>query len=327
MKKWFYATTALTLLVSGAHAADSRAIHTGGTGGAYFNTFCPPLVPVLKNAQFMGYQCTASNGTVDNINKVLAHPTDIGFVQLDVLARELQAKPELNDKLTLVRQLACEGLWLITKNPRIKDYGDVLGLSRRLPFILPAEGSGSAATFEYIKSIDPDGLGRARNVRHTKDATAVINEVAAATDGAVGLFVQFADPENPNIKLIGEKGLTVIPVVSREIIQAKAGGQDVYQIQTFALKSGYFSGKQAAAACTPVAIITGKPESFKDSNDKDNQVDMIKELTTVPEAKLLPQESRIANLIKEASRVTGKTLDEMVGAVAAGKKKMEQLAQ
>lgn len=327
MKKLLYATTALALLSLASPATAQKFIYTGGVKGAYFNTFCPPLEPVLHNAMFTGYKCTPSNGTLENIQKVMAQPTNIGFVQLDVLAREMQNNPDMKDKIMIVRQLACEGVWLVTKNPRIKDYGDVLGLARRLPFVLPPEQSGSSATFAYLKSIDPDGLGRARNVRYMNDATAVLTNVAASSDGSVGMFVQFADPENANIRLMHEKGLTVIPVVSREMMAAKANGTEVYQVQTFSLVSGYFSGQKATTACTPVALITGNPTAFKDENDKKDQVDMIKELQTVPEAKLMPQESRIASLMKAAQRISGKALDEMMGAVEAAKKKAEQLGQ
>lgn len=320
MRSLLLASAAMLALIGPSQA--QKGIFTGGPNGAYFKTFCPPLPEALKNAQFTGYACTVSGGSIDNITNVIDKPTSIGFVQFDVFAREEAKRPEIVPKLTVIRQLACEGLWMFTKNPRLKDYGDVLGLARRLPFIV-AEG-GSKSTFEFVQSIDPDGLGRARNVKYAKDATAVINEIAASPDGGVGMFVQFADPENPNIQLMMEKGLTIIPVVSRELLQAKVGAQDVYQIQTFSLSTGMFSGKTATTACTPVTIITGSPDLFSDRNDKDNQSDLIKEIQTLPDAALLPKESRIAKLITSAKRVSGKALDEALGAVEAARKKMEQ---
>lgn len=325
MKSLLLASCALAALTTGAMA--QKAIYSGGVNGAYYKTFCPPLVPALKNAQFNGYQCQTSAGTVENIDQVLKTPTAIGLVQLDVYARTVAEKAEVGTKTVVIRQLACEGVWVVTKNPRIKDYGDVLGLARRLQFVLPPENSGSAATFKFMQTLDADGIGRARNIRYSKDATSVINEVAASTDGAVGLFVQFADPENGNIKLMQEKGLTVIPVVSRELIQAKVGGQDVYQVQTFQLVSGFFAGKEATTACTPVAIITGSPDQFTDRNDRDNQKDMIKEIAGLSEAALLPQEGRLASLMKATKRIGGKALDEMMAAVDAAKKKAEQMNQ
>jgi hypothetical protein len=62
---------------------------------------------------------------------------------------------------------------------------------------------------------------------YVADATATISEVAFSTNGAVEFFVQFADLDNANFKLIIEKGLKVIPVASREILRIKLNGQTV----------------------------------------------------------------------------------------------------
>jgi hypothetical protein len=320
------ALTAAALTTAVQSATKSKAIYTGGAKGAYNATFCPPLVPALGSAQFPGYKCTACVqgepcGSVANIERCMAEPTAICFSQLDVYARTVAEKPEVGEKTTIVKQLACEGIWMVTKNPRMKNFGDVLGLARRLPFVI-AEG-GSTSTFEYMQSIDPDGLGRARNVDHAKDATAVINAVAGSSD-SVGMFVQFADPENANIKLMAEKQLTVIPVVSRELVRAKAGGHDVYQVQEFSLVAGYFAGKTATTACTPIVIITGSPKVFTDKNDVDDQNDLIKVISQMSDEDLLPKEGRIASIIKKTKRISGKALDELNGAVEAAKKRMEQ---
>src|SRR4051812_39659966 len=193
--------------------AQQHVIHTGSQNGAYQSTFCPPLPSVLERAFFSGYRCMPSGGTLDNITKVVSTPSDAGFVQLDVLALTMQDKPELAKQITIIRSdIACEGMWMVTKNPALKSYGDVLGYSRRIPFVLPGQGSGSAASFKYLQSIDPDGLGRATNIKYVNDTATVINTVAAGADNAVGFFVQFADPENANIRLMQEKGLTIVPV-------------------------------------------------------------------------------------------------------------------
>jgi hypothetical protein len=278
---------------------------------------------------FQGYKCTPSGGTLDNIKKVLAQPSNIGFVQLDVLAREVAAKPELDKQLTVIRQdIACEGLWMVTKNDKVKDYGAVLGYARRIPFVLPATDSGSAASFAYLQSIDPDGLGRAKNIKNVDNATTVINTVAASSDNSVGFFVQFADPENPNIKLMMEKNLMIIPVVSREITKAKVGDNALYNVQSFALKAAGFvkSGDDRVTACTPVAIITGNPDNQKDANAKDDQKDLIKAVREVPSSALLPTDSRIANLMKQVKKVSGSVLDEMMAAADKAKKAAEGMA-
>lgn len=304
-----------------------HAIYTGSQGGAYNSTFCPPLPSVLDRAFFSGYRCSPSGGTLDNISKVLSKPTDVGFVQLDVLALQMQEKADLGKEISIIRSdIACEGMWMVSKNPALKSYGDVLGYSRRIPFVLPGQGSGSYASFKFLQSIDPDGLGRATNVKFVQDAATVINTVAAGADNAVGFFVQFADPENSNIRLMQEKGVNIIPVVSRDITKAKVKDkdgkeQDLYQVQSFNLKSGglFSSGEDKVTACTPVAVITGNPENAKTPNDKDNQRDLIEALAKVPSSALLPTEPRLAKLLSGVRRVSGSALNEMLSAADKAK--------
>lgn len=324
MRTLLLTTTAMLALTVSAQA--QKAIFTGGEKGAYQTTFCPPLPTILNQSMFAGYQCTPSGGTLENIAQVLSKPSNVGFVQLDVLAREFTSKPDLGKQLVVIRKdIACEGLWMVTKNDKLKNYGDVLGYARRINFVVPQQNSGSAASFAFLQSIDPDGLGRARNIKHVNDATTVINTVAASGDSSVGFFVQFADPENANIRLMVEKGLNVIPVVSREIANAKIGDENLYNVQSFALKaSGIFaSGDDRVTACTPVAVVTGNPDNAKDANAKDDQKDLIKAVRDVPSSQLLPQDSRLSKLMGSMKKLSGAAINEMVALADKAKKAAE----
>lgn len=319
-----------------AQAPSAKAINTGGPQGAYHTLFCPPIPTALAGAYFQGYACTPSRGTVENIQRVLATPSQLGFAQLDVYAREAAARPAEFARLTLIRQdLACEGLWMVTRNDQLTGYGEVLGLARRIPFIVPAEGSGSAASFEFLMQNDPEGLGRAlpRNIRRVADATAVINTVAESSDGAVGFFVQFADPQNANIRLMAEKGLRVIPVVSREILRTKVNDQPVYEVQTFTLGGGgvFSRPRELTTACTPVAIFTGTPDAMPAASNKavtqDDQREMIARVRSIPAQRLLPQESRVAQLITSARRLGANAAEQMAAAAEAAKRAVERQTQ
>lgn len=325
------ATAALLMLASSSASAQKpRAIHTGGAAGAYHTLFCPPLPPVLTEAQFPGYSCTACKdkepcGSVANIERVMAEPTLIGFTQLDVLAREKTKRSDVAKKVSVVRQLACEGLFIVTKNQRITGYGDVLGLARRLPATVAA--GGARATFDYMREVDPDGIGRLTDerIKSAATASAMIDDVAGSTDGRIGFFVQFADPENANIKKMMDSGLKVVPVLSRELLRAKVDGQEVYQLQEFTLKSGYtsYGTTTTRTACTPAVIVTGNPDSMEDRNARDNQKDMIAEVNRVPEAQLLPREGRVASLMRAIKRVSSQVAEEALAAVEAARKKTE----
>jgi hypothetical protein len=322
----------VTVAFAGAALAeDSRAqsINTGGEKGAYHTEFCPPLPAALSNEYFQSYKCTPSKGTLENIDRVLKNPTSLGFVQLDIYANEASKRPEEFKKLTVVRSdIACEGLWMVTKNPALNNYGHVLALSRRIPFVLPAQASGSAATFAFLQANDRDGLGRVpeANIRYAADATAVLNEAAYSTAGAVGFFVQFADPENANIKLIVEKGLTVIPVASRQILHLMLNDRKIYQLQTFTLRLGglFVRATEATTVCTPVGIITGTPEAFGNERDKDDQRDLIETVREVPAERLLPQESRVAQLIRDTKKASERVIEEMSALVERTRKAIEE---
>jgi hypothetical protein len=312
---------AVAMMTSGAMAAD-HAIYTAGEKGAYNGTFCPPIPKALNDAYFTGYGCTPTKGTVENISNVLAAPSNIGMVQLDVYAKWAAENADQAAKLTVIRQdIACEGLWMVTKNERLNNFGDVLGLARRIPFVLPPEGSGSDASFAYLKTLDPDGLGRARNISNVDSAAAVIDAVANSSGGEVGFFVQFANPDNAIIKKIVESKLKVISVASREILRAKVGDQSLYQVSEFSLtKDGWVKGGQkVTTACTPVAIITGTPANFTDTNDQADQSDLIKVVGELQADKLLPQDDFMAKLIRSVHKLSGEAQEKLLAAVDVAK--------
>jgi hypothetical protein len=333
MKRILLATVFALATAVSAHAQVTpgpKAINTGGPSGAYHGTFCPPLPPVLSNAYFQGYSCTPSAGTMENITRVLAQPTNIGFAQLDVFAREAAARPAEFERLSVIRtDIACEGLFLVTRNPDL-DFGRVLGLARRIQFVLPAQASGSTASFNYLRSIDPEGLGRVpdANITHVRDATEVIRRIANSTQGEVGFFVQFADPRNANIRLMVENNLRIVPVISREILRARVGDQAVYNAQTFTLTEGRAFGiggraVTATTACTPVALFTGAPAAFADRNGQDDARELIQRLQQVNRNSMLPQDTTIQAILRNANRLSQTAVDQAVAGVEAARRAVE----
>jgi len=332
MRRLIAALSLASLIAAGspALAQTQRGINTGGPQGAYHSLFCPPVAAALQQAYFTGYACTPSRGTVENIARVLANPAQVGFAQLDVFALEASRRPQDFAQLAVIRQdIACEGLWMITRNEALSSYGEVLALARRIPFVLPAQGSGAAASFAFLMQSDPEGIGRAQasNIRHVADATAVINAVAEANDGAVGFFVQFADPQNANIRLMLERNLRIIPVVSREILRTRVGDQALYEVRTFTMAGGglFTRAREYTTACTPVAIFTGTPQAAAARGaNGDDQRDLIERVRAVPAERLLPQEDRVARLISGARRLTQQAAEEMANAADAARRAVQQ---
>jgi len=151
--KLLLSASAATLMASGslfAQDAGPKAINTGGDKGAYHTLFCPPLPPALSNAYFPGYKCTPSRGTLENIDRGIKYPTSVGFVQLDMFAYEAVKRAEEFKKLAVIRSdIACEGLWMVTKNPDLTNFGHILGLARRIPFIVDISNNLFAAVQSF----------------------------------------------------------------------------------------------------------------------------------------------------------------------------------
>jgi hypothetical protein len=299
------------------NASLDERINTGGDNGAYQTQFCPQLLAAVATVLFRGYWCATSTGTVENIDRALGFPTNIGLAQVDILADEAIKRTEELKKIVVIRTDACEGLWMVTRNPDLKSYENVRENASRIRFILPKD-SGSAASFAFLQVNDRDRLGRVSNAKkhYVDDTTAVLNEVAHSNDEAVGFFVQFADPENANFKLITETDLTIIPVISDEILDIRQwDGQPVYQQRTFKTKAGgvfdifdIFATK-VTTACTPLAIITGKPDALGSGEDQVNQRDLIKKLNEVSK-NLLPQQSRIVAIVIYLKKLAMQAIEE-----------------
>src|SRR5262245_2477116 len=164
-----------------ALSAGANQINTGGEDGAYHASFCPALSSQLKLAQF-DYRCVPSAGTRQNMERVLASPRQLGYGQLDVFVMESrQLKAEA--ALTIVRQDDVrECASAITRNKAITNFGELAANAGRLRFILPPAGSGSTGTFEFLRLIDADGLGRAGSVSNAATADDAIREALAADD-------------------------------------------------------------------------------------------------------------------------------------------------
>jgi hypothetical protein len=310
-----------------AQAQAQKAVFTAGEAGAYHSKFCPPIPIAMEKAGFNGYACTPSGGTPDNIARVLADPRSLGFAQLDVLARFELDNREAARKIVVVRTLACEGLWLIGRNKDMATtrFGQIAGNARRLRFAV-ADG-GSRASFEYLQKIDPDGLGRARNIDIVKDGTAAIETVG--WNGAdVGFFVQFVEPSNPNIRLLDQKKLHAMPVVNGPLVAAKVADLPVYHVQTFALSEGssIASGNRLTTTCTPAVLITGAPEAIADPGEARDHRALIEKIKAASDTAFLPTYERWARMISGRRHVTPAALKEMLGAYETAKKKAEAAA-
>ena len=304
-----------------ALSVGASQINTAGEDGAYNASFCPPLAAQLKLAQF-DYRCTPSAGTRENMERVLANPRQLGYGQLDVFAlesRQLKAEPAL----AIVRQDDVrECVFAVTRNKDISNFGELAANAGRLRFILPPANSGSAGTFEFLRSIDADGLGKARSVTNAASADDAVREALAADD-TVSLFVQFADPDSPRFELVRKLGGHVVPVVDRTILRQEIAGKKIYFAQETQVENAQWikSGRKVVTACTPLVLFTGAPDRVQGEQARKDHTDLIRTVADLKSGALLPEETLFQRLLKRTKELSASGTEKVLEATEQAREK------
>ena len=312
---------AAAALVALALPAGASQINTGGSGGAYDASFCPVLAQQLKLAQF-DYACKTSGGTRENMERVLSNPRQLGYGQLDVFALESrQMKAE--SALTLVRQDDVrECVFAVTRNKDVSNYGELAANAAKLRFILPPAASGSAGTFQFLRGIDADGLGKAKSVTNAASTEDAIREALSADD-TVSLFVQFADPDAEQFVQVGKLGGHIVPVIDRTILRQEVAGKKIYFAQETQVEDAQWtkSGKKVVTACTPLVVFTGAPERVQGEQARRDHEDLIRTVSALKSGSLLPEESLFQKLVKRTKELSATSTEKVLEATEQAREK------
>lgn len=295
---------AASLLSAATPAEAGRALNTGGADGAYNRSFCPRIVTELGKAK-LEYTCTPSAGTYENLVRVNADPLQLGYGQLDVIALESERLGGLSQFTRIRTDDVRECVFAVTRNKKLTNFGELAVSAGSLRFILPPEKSGSAGTFDFLRSIDPKGLGAAKAITHEADVDAAIRKALSAED-TVSFFVQFPDPDNPRFKLIKDLGGHLVPVLDRTLLRQIVDGQKVYFAQETQIEAASWlkSGQKVITACTPMVLFSGTPDKVTDPKLRQDLVDVIATLKALPSAAVMPQESFWAALWKRTRELS-----------------------
>ena len=313
LKKTISALSALAMAIAGITSiAHANQINTGGTKGAYHGTFCAPLQKVLKKSQF-DYSCATSAGSRENIQRVTGDPSQIGFAQYDVFALESKMLGDDHHFAMIRDDIARECLFMVTKNKEFTNFGEISAYAKHLRFILPPQKSGSAATFEYLQQIDPEGLGRASDIENAASTDEAIQKALSADD-TVTLFVQFPDPDNARFKRIKKLDGHFIPVIDRRILRQTAGGKKVYYAEETEItnpKAAKNSGP-VVTACTPMVVFTGSPSRMERAGAKQDHKDLIATLKAIKQEELRPSQGFFKTLWKKTKALSATSVDKLM---------------
>jgi hypothetical protein len=294
--------------------AEANRINTGAADGPYQVSFCPVLAQQLQLAQF-DYACTPSTGTRENLERVLSDPRQLGYAELDgfVLARKQLAAEAA---FSIVRQDDVrQCLYAVTRNPELTNWGELAANAQRLRFILPAATSDSSASFQFLRSIDPSGVGKAKEVRHTPAIETAIREALSAED-TVSLFVQFPDPDSEPFPLINELGGHIVPVIDRSILRQEAGGRKIYFAQETQVERPEWvrSARKIVTACTPVLLFTGSASQVTPDKARKDHEDMIRTIGALNASALLPEEGMLSKLLKRSKELSAASTEKVLAA-------------
>jgi hypothetical protein len=303
----------VALALLGTPATADR-INTGAADGPYQKHFCPVLAHELKLAQF-DFACAPSAGTRETIERVRADARQLGYAQLDAFAflvKELSAEAAFSIvRHDDVRQC----LYAVTRNPELTNWGEVSGNAARLRFILPAAESGSANTFQFLRTLDPGGLGKAPEPRHAPSVESAIQEGLSAED-TVSFFVQFPDPDSEQFALMQKLGGHVVPVIDRGILRQEALGRKIYFAQETQVENPHWikSSRKIVTACTPMLVFTGTPERVAAGKMRKDHEDLIRTIVALNGAALLPEEGLFSKLLKRTKELTATGTEKMLEA-------------
>jgi len=308
-----FTLAAIPTVVAGlALPAAASQINSGPAGGAYQGSFCPVLSSQIKPAQF-DFRCVPSAGTRENIERVLVDPRQLGYGQLDAFVQESR-QLKADTALTIVRQDDVrECVFAVTRNKNITNYGELAANAARLRFILPPAASGSAGTFQFLRSIDAEGVGRAKSVTHAESTEAAIREALSADD-TVSLFVQFADPASERFALVGTLGGHVVPVIDRTILRQEAGGKKIYFAQETPVENAQWikTARKVVTVCTPLVIFTGHPDRVPAAPARKDHEDLIRTVSALNSSALLPEESLLQRLLKRTKEISAGSTDKIL---------------
>lgn len=300
----------VAILATSAHAAQ---INTGGETGAYYSRFCPLLKDALSNSRFK-YQCATSEGSRENMQRTITSPTDIGFAQLDIYALE---RTMLGEELftTLRTDGARECLFMVTRNKDLTNFGQIGGTASQLRFVMPPEKSGSAASFEFLRQIDPDGLGLAREVTYASSTDEAI-AAALSSDDTVTLFVQYPDPANKRFKQIEERGGRLLPVLDRNILRQQVSGQKIYFAEATDVKNPSWNkaSEQFVTACTPLVVFTGDPERLDSKQKREDHADLVRTVKDFKSDVLRPKTGGnfFSRLWRKTKELSGQSMEKLL---------------
>lgn len=252
------------------HSYDDPKLVWGGgpvAVSSYSGKIVPEVVRQLEKNLLGGYHWGGpSQGTAMNAARVTFNPTHLALGQADILSRlngtQIPGTDMTYNFTVLQTDIGDECLYMVTKNPYYKTWGNVLENAWDISIATGGELSGSFGTLQSLMEIYPklrDAL-----VEHAGGTGDIVQSVV---DGKTtfGFFVMRPDPNNDVFEAIADNELALVPVVDFDL-------EDKYRFQSLKIAaSGFFGtgeGIYHETACTQIQVITGNPQMLTDDQSR-----------------------------------------------------------
>lgn len=319
----FLAAAVALSVLGGADPSLANRINTGEEAGTYEARFCPELAEHLERAA-LAYTCTPSSGTAENLRRVTADPSQLGYGQLDVFAGDAAKLADPQAIVQIRTDDVRQCLFAVTRHPDLQNYGELAALAPQLAFVLPPPDSSSAGTFQILQQVDADGVGRAKSIEHAPSADEAIRK-ALAGENSVAFFVEFPDPGDPRFKLVQELGGYFVPIIDREILRQAIDGQKVYFAQETQVSNADWltRSQKVVTACTPMVLFTGSPDKIADPKSRQDHQDLIATIRALRTEALLPQDNTFARVLARTKELSAASAEQLMRASERAREKAQ----
>ena len=250
---------ALAFIGISVHAAE-LVIGAGGASGEYTNTIVPAIDAALEG-QDLTVKAMTSQGSQENLAKLLNGELDAALVQLDVLAMNVEQASAAG--LQLVDVVTPEALLCaVHQEGRIRSYYNLTDdkLPEPLVVSIGPELSGTAQTLPFVMSMDPDFDANNIDFVYGANIEAELDRLAGGSRDMV-CFVMMANPENPLITKVHESDhLEFIDFISAYALENKVGESNVYETSVVPVSDGLwgFKAEKIETLVTWVGLVVSK---------------------------------------------------------------------
>ena len=246
----------LSQAVAGVGFADSQLRVAGGSAGGSYDTYAHRLGELLDERSV---EVLETNGSGENIEKLVSGDADIAFAQLDVYADKVVGDPDKYHQLEVVGKVSDECVYMaVAKNGPVRNFGDLAHnrLERPLRVALGDESSGTRGTWRYLvfllPALDEISIG-------TDSGAIAINRLDLGGYDAVGWVTDPDNLDHASLKAaLANEDLQLISVDDSALVSALPNGVKVYESKKVKVEGGWF-GKKFKTVCTS-GILLARPD-------------------------------------------------------------------